>query len=311
MLCISAAYAVMRCLCVCPSVTFVSCVKTNKDIFKIFSQSGSQTILVFPCQRGWRYFDSLFSQDDDEVFVTGSTLYAGDGGQTAHPDTTPLVITPFSAAVGHHRTEPDGYFCWKLTLTRTPDPIRPTRWGPDPNRPTNGRKQGGLWPRGVCPGSFGWTPPETIRDSRTEFNRILCISKSEAAVTSNKKLCCRYVEANCWQTRNIARPLCDSRASCLDCHVWNDRVYKNGNAIKQCNFQNIYAAITHRNVSSCASIFKFFCGPPQGLSLRQICTTNYKFGWFGGSSKHTFLKPQWWNIEWGCWPGTPSPCQIL
>ena len=27
------------------------------------------------------------------------------------PDTTPLVITPFSAAVGHRMTEPGGYFC--------------------------------------------------------------------------------------------------------------------------------------------------------------------------------------------------------
>ena len=41
---------------------------------------------------------SLFSQDDDVVFVTGWTLYAGDGGQPP-PDTSPLVITPFSAAV--------------------------------------------------------------------------------------------------------------------------------------------------------------------------------------------------------------------
>jgi len=83
MQCISAAYAVMRCLClsVCVSVTFVSCVthsltaaldqlrvvasstsndpgprsrqhqqscvKTNKDIFEIFSPSGSHTILFF------------------------------------------------------------------------------------------------------------------------------------------------------------------------------------------------------------------------------------------------------------------------
>jgi len=62
MLCISAAYAVMRCLsvclsvCVCVCVTFVSCVKTNKDIFEFFSPS-SQAILVFPCQTGWRYSD--------------------------------------------------------------------------------------------------------------------------------------------------------------------------------------------------------------------------------------------------------------
>ena len=35
----------------------------------------------------------LFAQDDDEVFVTGSTLYAGEEVKCP-PDTTPLVITP-------------------------------------------------------------------------------------------------------------------------------------------------------------------------------------------------------------------------
>ena len=45
----------MRSCGVCVSVTFVSCVKTNKDIFEIFSPSGSHTILVFPYQTGWRY----------------------------------------------------------------------------------------------------------------------------------------------------------------------------------------------------------------------------------------------------------------
>jgi len=81
---------------------------------------------------------SLFAQDDDEVFVTGSTLYAGDGG---HPP--PRIQPTFSAAIGHRGTELSRYFCWKLTLTRTPDPIRPTRQAPDPNRPKNGSKQGG------------------------------------------------------------------------------------------------------------------------------------------------------------------------
>jgi len=60
----------------------------------------------------------LFAQDDDEVLMTGSTI---------PPNTTHVVITPFSAAVRHRRTEPGGHFCSKLTLTRTPDPIRPTR----------------------------------------------------------------------------------------------------------------------------------------------------------------------------------------
>ena len=52
MLCISAAYSVMRCLSVCVSVTFVSCVKTNKHIFKKIFTIGyySHAILVCSCQ---------------------------------------------------------------------------------------------------------------------------------------------------------------------------------------------------------------------------------------------------------------------
>jgi len=44
-------------LSVCPSVTFVYHVKTNKQIFEIFSLSGSDTILVFQFQKGCRYSD--------------------------------------------------------------------------------------------------------------------------------------------------------------------------------------------------------------------------------------------------------------
>ena len=47
MRCISAAYVGMRCPSVCPFVTFVDHVKTNKDIFEIFSPSGSHANLVF------------------------------------------------------------------------------------------------------------------------------------------------------------------------------------------------------------------------------------------------------------------------
>ena len=39
-------HPVSVCPSVCASVTFVSCAKTNKDIFEIFSPSGSDTILV-------------------------------------------------------------------------------------------------------------------------------------------------------------------------------------------------------------------------------------------------------------------------
>ena len=55
--CITAVYAVTRCPSVRPSITFVSCAKTNKDIFEIFSPSGSQAVLVFPYKTGWRYSD--------------------------------------------------------------------------------------------------------------------------------------------------------------------------------------------------------------------------------------------------------------
>jgi len=45
------------CLSVRVSVTFMGCVKMNKDVFKFFSPLGSHTILVFPHQTGWQYFD--------------------------------------------------------------------------------------------------------------------------------------------------------------------------------------------------------------------------------------------------------------
>ena len=60
-----------------------------------------------------------------------------------------------------------------------------------------------------------------VTPKTTEQNRIVCTSKSEAEVTSNKKtaldvLCYWCNEANYWQTRSIAQPLCDRRASCFD-----------------------------------------------------------------------------------------------
>jgi len=156
---------------VCPSVTFVDHVKTNKHIFEIFAPSGTHTILVFPYQTGWRYSDRNPSNGGVESrwgrqkrysgrmaslhtglqccqpyesrsvknkaaanggkrraehsrrrpssvvrtrrrrsVCDGSTLYAGEEVKSP-ADTTPLVITPFSAALGHRRTEPGGYFC--------------------------------------------------------------------------------------------------------------------------------------------------------------------------------------------------------
>jgi len=56
----SVAYAVMRCPSVrpsiCPSVTFVDSVETNKHIFKIFPLSDSHTIVFFSVPNGTAVF---------------------------------------------------------------------------------------------------------------------------------------------------------------------------------------------------------------------------------------------------------------
>jgi len=95
------------------------------------------------------------AQEDDKVFVTCLTFVIRRRRRGVKLP-SPLVNPPFFCC---RRTEP-----WKLTLTHTPDPIRPTRWGPDPNWPTNGSKQGGLWPRGICPGGL-------VGHRRRQFNR--------------------------------------------------------------------------------------------------------------------------------------------
>ena len=64
-----------------------------------------------------------------------------------------------------------------------------------------------------------------VTPKTTEQNRIVRTGKSEAEVTNNKKTALEVLyywrnEANYWQTRNIARPLCDSRATC-----WLGRTY--------------------------------------------------------------------------------------
>jgi len=70
-------------------------------------------------------------------------------------------------AVGHRKTKPGGYFCRKLTLTRTPDPIRPTTRGPDTNLLSSGKKGG--YDVGCLSGEF-WS--DTAGDNRRQQNKI-------------------------------------------------------------------------------------------------------------------------------------------
>jgi len=61
-------------------------------------------------------------------------------------------------------------------------------------------------------------PQRYAKDNRTAHSTARS-DKSVACVTNNKRLYSTFctVEANCWQTRSIARPVCDSRATCS---VW-------------------------------------------------------------------------------------------
>ena len=62
------------------------------------------------------------------------------------------------------------------------------------------------------------------------------------------------------------------------------RVCENANAVMQCNFKNIYAAITQRKVCSCAPIFKFYYGPQDFILVANLYqahvlrATTVKFG---------------------------------
>jgi len=59
----------------------------------------------------------------------------------------------------------------------------------------------------------------TLKTLSTEQNLIVRIGESEAEVANNKRLRSMYctVESNYWQTRSIARLLCNSRASYFTC----------------------------------------------------------------------------------------------
>jgi len=69
-----------------------------------------------------------------------------------------------------------------------------------------------------------------VTPKTTEQRLIVRSGKSEDELTNDKRLRSRYctVEANYWQTRSIARPLCNSRASCYD--TWRNDWHRQENS---------------------------------------------------------------------------------
>jgi len=75
------------------SVTFVHSVKTNKDIFEIFSPLDSQAILIFPYQTAWQYSDIPIGTP-----LTGAS---NAGGVGRNRDSEPISgFTAVNAVIG-------------------------------------------------------------------------------------------------------------------------------------------------------------------------------------------------------------------
>ena len=175
---------------VCLSVTFVDSVKTNKRIFKMFSPSGSHAVLVIPHQTSWRY-------SDGEPPNEGVNCRCG------------WQKSRFWANIWLHR------------MLSTLQPVR--RYQRGAAGPwqvvtfVSGSKRRSLLIAGDDDEMF-MTKSINVTPQTTE-HLIVRSDKSVAYinVTNNKRLRLTFctIEANYWQTRSIALPPCDSRATCF------------------------------------------------------------------------------------------------
>jgi len=68
---------------------------------------------------------------------------------------------------------------------------------------------------------------------------------------------------------------------CFFVTLWNDEVYDNGNAMKQCKFQNNYG-IMHRGRFVVVHLYSTLVWTPRIFYYGQIYTKNSDFGKFWG-----------------------------
>jgi len=183
----------MRCLSLCVSVpvsvTFVHPVKTNKHIIKIFSPSGTPHYSRFPYQTAYQHSDGNPPNEGIECRW---------GGQKSR----------FWAYI---------WLCLLLALQHGRCCQHGRRWTTATVRPFHklwhiAGVDGGIRRRNL----YDKKPQRYAKDNRTAHLTARS-DKSVAYVTNNKKLHSTFctLEANYWQTRSIARPLCDSRATCI------------------------------------------------------------------------------------------------
>ena len=201
------------CPSVCLTVTFVDHVKTNKHIFEIFSPSSSHTILVVPYQTEWRYSDGNPPNGGVECRWgigrnrDSNSWLSKIAGRAACE--MPKIFTDDEAeymtqSATHHWLSID---CWTRELRSDKNSYR--------------RLCSVDRTVGDAPSNILFVPAcnmdEYAEEKRTEKNLIVRSCISEAETTNNKRLRSTFcIEAI--QTRSIARPLCDSRASCFYTH---------------------------------------------------------------------------------------------
>jgi len=156
----------------------------------MFSPSGSHTILVFPCQTAWQYSDEdppnggvecRWGRQKSRFWAYLALVLAVSAA------TCQVLSTGLSVDDGHRLAS-----C-------------------DTSLVVSGGVNCGRRRRNV----YDKKPQRYAKDNRTAHLTARS-DKSVAYVTDNKRLWSTFctVEANYWQTRSIARPLYDSRATC-------------------------------------------------------------------------------------------------
>jgi len=106
-------------------------------------------------------------------------------------------------------------------------------------------------------------------------------------------------------------PAVDQKVCCFFClfvTLWNYKVCDNGNAMKQCYFQNNYGVIACRKVCS-STIFRYFCGPPE-FSLRGKLYQKLPFFTILGAVSPHFYSHSGEIWHEGADMGLPPPSQI-
>ena len=196
------------------SVTFVEHVKTNKHIFENFLPSGNHTILVFPYQTGWRYSDG--NPPNGGVECRWGIGRNRDSGLIAGYRRL-LDVWSVKTIYWRRSWVYDTVGHAPLAIDRLLD-VRTTKWQKQLLTTIQCRSHSRRR-TSECLFVMACSMDEYDKEKRTENNLIVRSGISEAKTANNKRLRSAFcIEAI--QTRSIARPLCDSWASCFILLTW-------------------------------------------------------------------------------------------